>query len=141
MDVDVVKHLFPSDPLIDFVYRTEMANYSRLDGQPHITDKWGVSEMLYRAIVAQDWNVRRTTLESDLNTVAKRGARPLSHGGPNAVVKVTHLSQVRRLLLLRGYIHVWRVGRSRRGAGRISSPHSAGSSRRTSHGISTSVGC
>ena len=62
VDVDVVKHLFPTDPLIDFVYRTEMANYSRLDNQPHITDKWGVSEMLYRAIVAQDWNVSRTAL-------------------------------------------------------------------------------
>ena len=80
MDVDVVKHLFPTDPLVDFVYRTEMANYSRLDNQPHITDKWGVSEMLYRAIVAEDWNVSRTisTLSMDLNAVAKRGVRLLS---------------------------------------------------------------
>ena len=63
VDVDVIKYLYPTDPLVDWVYRTEMANCSRLDGQPRITDKWGVSAMLYRAIVAEDWNQPATSWE------------------------------------------------------------------------------
>eukprot|EP00662_Eupelagonemidae_sp_cell21_P045812 gene45812-61496_t len=56
-DVAVAKFIFPSDATIDFVYRTEMANFSRIMNFNHFSnDEWGVTEYLYRAVFASDWN-------------------------------------------------------------------------------------
>ena len=50
------KHLFRSDPIVDFVYRTAASNLSAI---PHevehfLTAKWGASVPLYRAVTAID---------------------------------------------------------------------------------------
>ena len=50
------KHLFRSDPIVDFVYRTAGSNLSAI---PHevehfLTAKWGASVPLYRAVTAID---------------------------------------------------------------------------------------
>jgi len=53
-DVAVLKHLYPTEPLIDFVFRTEMANLTALSDF-NIRFPYSGMVFLYRAVSARDW--------------------------------------------------------------------------------------
>ena len=57
-DVQYLKLLFPDDPVVDFVYRTAMANFTMIkkNSNNFIRDIWGITAFLYEAIAATDWD-------------------------------------------------------------------------------------
>ena len=55
-DVHVYKYLFPDSPVVDFVFRTAVANYTGLDNIVNhaFGSKWGACTALYMALFASD---------------------------------------------------------------------------------------
>lgn len=90
-DVAVIKHLYPDDPVIDFVFMAEMGNLTRLRDF-NIRFPYSGMDFLHRAISARDWAGAGTNTSFD---VLQAGLTSL----PSA--NLTHFFGTRGLLTAR----------------------------------------
>jgi hypothetical protein len=68
-DVSVAKYLFPSDPTVDFVYRTSLANYTAIEGKyiaHQFADAWNPFGYLFRLLTVVDWSDQDHTWSEQL---------------------------------------------------------------------------